>query len=1146
MNQIHRIIWNAATACYQAVAETGKAQGKGSAGKVARSARRAALVATLAGLGSLGSLGSTAWAQSVLPTGGVVVAGSGTIAQAGTVMTVTQTTAKMAADWQSFNIGAGNSVNFVQPSASSVALNRVLGSDVSLIQGALNANGQVFLVNPNGVLFTPTAQVNVGSIVASTLAISTADFMAGSYKFAGDSSNAIINQGNITTINGGSIALIAAKITNTGTLTANAGNVLLGAGSQVTLDLGGPVKLQVTQAAIDTLIENGGAIKADGGLVYLTAKAAGDLATSVINNTGVIEAHTLATGEKGQIMLMGDMQVGTVNVGGTLDASAPNGGNGGFIETSAAHVKIDPNVKITTASAQGLTGTWLIDPVDFTIAATGGDITGGALGTLLASNSITIQTATSPTATSTNLIGTTGSNGDIFVNEAVSWSANNTLTLNAFRNITINQSITSTGATGKLSLLYGQGAVAAGNTASYNVNAPVNLVAGANFSTKLGSDGALKNYTVITSLGAAGSTTGTDLQGMSGGLATNYALGSNIDDAGLTSTWNSGAGFAPVGTGATKFTGTFDGLGHTISNLTIYRPTTNSVGLFGSVDSGTVKNVGLVGGSVTGDSRVGGLVGYNDGGSISNSYATGEVTGTGDGDDVGGLVGKNYGSISNSYATGAVTGTGDDVGGLVGENYNRSSSISNSYATGAVEGYNNVGGLVGYFFRGTISNSYATGEVEGTGDDVGGLVGYSSGGDISNSYATGAVTGSNEVGGLVGFSSGDISNSYATGAVTGSNDVGGLVGEDDGDISNSYWNNSVNTVGIGRNSNGSVTTGLSTTQMQDKANTSTNFVGFTFASAAGTVESTWGFSAGGGYPVLCVFGTCSFTTNAYLRLIAGSSFYGNTPSFSYALYDASSAGTLISDASPSGTVTWSTPLSATSNVGSYNVSYASGLTLGNAGYILNAGSAANWIISQRPITLTADAKTKVFGNSDPALTYQVTTGNLVGSDVLTGVLTRTGGENVGSYSINANALANGNYLITATDGTLSIERNPVLDNAVRVAQQQVSTGTNAVAAGSSANVTWRTMPSAAQSAGFGPLSSQTTGSTSSNVSQSGGMVFVQVPDSAANTPTETGSSEDVALATLPSSGGTDTAGFVRVIVVNGGINLGPYSVTPAR
>ena len=97
----------------------------------------------------------------------------------------------MAIDWQSFSIGKGNTVNFVQPSASAVALNRVLGSDVSVIQGALNANGQVFLINPNGVLFSPSAQVNVGSLVASTLSISNADFMAGNYRFEGSSSNAI-------------------------------------------------------------------------------------------------------------------------------------------------------------------------------------------------------------------------------------------------------------------------------------------------------------------------------------------------------------------------------------------------------------------------------------------------------------------------------------------------------------------------------------------------------------------------------------------------------------------------------------------------------------------------------------------------------------------------------------------------------------------------------------------------------------------------------------------------------------------------------------------------------------------------------------------------------------------------------------------
>jgi filamentous hemagglutinin family protein len=127
----------------------------------------------------------SAAAAGDLPTGVQIVGGVGSISQSGQVMTINQSSAKLAADWQSFSIGAGNTVNFVQPSASSVALNRVLGSDVSVIQGALNANGQVFLINPNGVLFTPTAQVNVGGLIAATLNLSTADFMTGNYKFEG-------------------------------------------------------------------------------------------------------------------------------------------------------------------------------------------------------------------------------------------------------------------------------------------------------------------------------------------------------------------------------------------------------------------------------------------------------------------------------------------------------------------------------------------------------------------------------------------------------------------------------------------------------------------------------------------------------------------------------------------------------------------------------------------------------------------------------------------------------------------------------------------------------------------------------------------------------------------------------------------------
>ena len=137
----------------------------------------------------------------------------------------------------------------------------------------------------------------------------------------------------------------------------------LAAGNAMTLDFAGDglLKVQVDEAAADALVENHKLIRADGGKVLLTADAGDALLKTVVNNTGVIEARTL--GQKdGKIMLMGDFDGGVVKVAGTLDASAPNGGNGGFIETSGAHVQIADDVKVTTLAPKGKTGEWLIDP----------------------------------------------------------------------------------------------------------------------------------------------------------------------------------------------------------------------------------------------------------------------------------------------------------------------------------------------------------------------------------------------------------------------------------------------------------------------------------------------------------------------------------------------------------------------------------------------------------------------------------------------------------------------------------------------------------------------------------------------------------------------------------------------------------------
>ena len=166
-------------------------------------------------------------------------------------------------------------------------------------------------------------------------------------------------------------------------------------------------------------------------------------------------------------------------------------------------------------------------------------------------------------------------------------------------------------------------------------------------------------------------------------------------------------GFDPIGDDGNPFTGTFDGKRKVIRKLKINRPAESDIGLFGQVGGeGVVKNIGLEDVNVRGASFTGGLVGYNNKGTIENSYVTGDVTG---GQAfVGGLVGMNFeGVITKSYATGAVTGSQDNIGGLVG--YNRRGTIENSYAMGDVKGREYVGGLVGFALgfnnKGVIKNS---------------------------------------------------------------------------------------------------------------------------------------------------------------------------------------------------------------------------------------------------------------------------------------------------------------------------------------------------------------------------------------------------------------------------------------------------------
>jgi hypothetical protein len=253
--------------------------------------------------------------------------------------------------------------------------------------------------------------------------------------------------------------------------------------------------------------------------------------------------------------------------------------------------------------------------------------------------------------------------------------------------------------------------------------------------------------------------------------------------------------------------GEFDGNGHKISHLSFDFDFVSQVGLFGHLASGgTVNKVAAENVNITACEDVGGLVGYNQYGTVTNSYSTGSVTGA---YHVGGLVGCNSygGNITDSYCTGSVTGE-DAVGGLVG--LIQGGAVSNSYSTGSVMGMRQVGGLIGEN-DGTVSKSYSSGNVTSVGWDAGGLVGWNDG-TVSNCYATGLVFGTDRVGGLVGRNNrGSVMDSYSTGRVNGPSYVGGLVGYNyEGTVSNSFWD--IQTSGQATSDGG---TGKTTAEMQD-------------------------------------------------------------------------------------------------------------------------------------------------------------------------------------------------------------------------------------------------------------------------------------------------------------------------------------------
>lgn len=388
-----------------------------------------------------------------MPEQGKVVAGQGEIARPDDkTMVINQKTDRLALDWQKFNIAKDEKVHFDQNSKSAIAINRVVGDGRSIIDGSLSATGNVFVINPNGVLFGKNSSVDVGGLVASTANVTDEDmrnFTQGKgdlgLQIAAGREASVINAGTIKA-EGGLVALHATTVENTGTIANEGGTTALAVAKSLNIaaDTAGKLNFTVNGSLANAKALNSGTLQSDGGYIVMTAKSAGDVMSTVVNNTGIIEAKTLHTNDKGEILLDGGAS-GQVEVSGTLNASGMEAGqsagsikvigektivndgtnllargmiDGGKIETSGDVLNLGNNLNIDAKGESGKHGEWLLDPLDVIIAATDPKNTTNY-------NGATLKDASdSDFATSTDSAGKKTSTGSITYNDPTATSAN--------------------------------------------------------------------------------------------------------------------------------------------------------------------------------------------------------------------------------------------------------------------------------------------------------------------------------------------------------------------------------------------------------------------------------------------------------------------------------------------------------------------------------------------------------------------------------------------------------------------------------------------------------------------------------------------------------------------------------------------------
>jgi filamentous hemagglutinin family protein len=776
------------------------------------------------------------------PQGGQVVGGAAAIAGTGTsTVTVTQSSQNAVINWQSFNIGAGETTRFIQPNSSATILNRVTGdANPSQIFGTLTANGRVFVINPNGVLIGAGAVVNTAGFVASTHDIANADFMAGRYNFniPGNPTASVVNLGSITATNSGFAALVAPGVRNSGTITATFGKIGLASANGFSLDLYGDklitigvsdsvaaaVKDVATGQTLKSLVQNDGKLKANGGVVQLSAVTARTMVDSVINTSGVIEARSIGT-RNGKIVLGGPTAstkvagapTQTVKVSGKLNVSSKKA-KGGTVEVTGENIVL----AAATVDASGATGGGKV--------LIGGDTGGGTLNAAVASLSkaqleaAPILTATSVSIDAASSIdasakgsgdggkvivwsdGATAFNGSILARGGATAGNGGFVEVSGKQTLSFNGTVDVGAPNGKR-----------GTLLLDPLNARIDIAAGVGVITVASIQAALASGDVIVTTGAVGPQAG-DLTvdaAITWGSGNNLGLFAhrNVNvNANITAT-NGGdvalvADQTGTGTGTVIFNGgaqvSTSGEVHIVYNPTSYTSPTNYVPfIVGTtpvahmlVNNATdLQNVGTnlagdyalgrdidmtgVSGFVpigNGSAYTGKFFGFNH--TISNLTITSAASLVGLFSELSSSALVEHLTLKNFNVTSTATG-GAKVGLVAGQS---SGEIHHVHATNsqvtATSGPAEAGGLVGRNnYKITSSTADVDVSVANVSSVAGGIAGLNAtSATIENSGARGDVSGAGIIGGLAGQNNGTIQLSGASGTLNGSYIVGGLVG----------------------------------------------------------------------------------------------------------------------------------------------------------------------------------------------------------------------------------------------------------------------------------------------------------------------------------------------------------------------------------